>query len=292
MYSVFHLNTQQACGLPTSQQWSRAKELQALSLDSSSISPFLCSSSVLLTQDCDSVSVISSYFRDDCFTVFEAKGDRGRGESVRYLYSVESSAVQQNASHTCLYFLINVLVNVNGLTLRTMEDGEVGRQFHSIGEQFDTMMVYGECRQRSREAAGLYQLRYPDRRHTDNEYFHRLAEKLQQTGPFHGRQERPRLGNRQMALAVVNAVRENVVQNSHTSTRAVGRDLDIPYLRAHRVLKKYLKWRPWKRTTVQKLQDEDLPRRMDIAEWIVDQVILNYLTYYCFYCDGKTHNEK
>ena len=158
-----------------------------------------------------------------------------------------------------------------------MEDGgEVGRQFYSIGEQFDMIMVCGECRQRSREASRLYQLRYPDRRHPDNGYFHRLAERLQQTGSFHGRQERPRVGNRQMAPAVVNAVRENVVQNPHTSTRAVGRDLGIPYLRAHRVLKKYLKWKPWKRTTVQKLQDEDLPRRMDFAEWIVDQVILNY----------------
>lgn len=150
-----------------------------------------------------------------------------------------------------------------------VDEGADRRRVYSNDELFDIIGVYFECQRNSLAAARQYALRYPNRRHPRRGYIHNLAQTLRQTGSFHPRQP-GRL--RRNPPAQVEEVRQRVVANPHTSTRAIARDLNSNKSTVHRIIKKYLRMKPWKRHTVHKLEEADHPRRIAFCEWIVDRV--------------------
>jgi len=144
---------------------------------------------------------------------------------------------------------------------------------YSNAECFDMIFVYGECHGNSRLAAMEYALRYPERPHPPNSYFHTLAGKLQRTGSFHGREGGHHLRpGRATPPEMIEAVREAVTNSPHTSTRKLGRQLGATQKVAHKILKKHLKRRPWKRHTTQKLVAQDHARRLEFCEFMIERV--------------------
>jgi len=61
-------------------------------------------------------------------------------------------------------------------------------------------------------------------------------------------------------------------RNPHTSTRAVARQIRRSHFFVHKILKKYLRWRPWKRHTSHELKERDLEARRVFCDMIVDRV--------------------
>jgi len=53
-----------------------------------------------------------------------------------------------------------------------------GRRRYTNNELFDMIMVYSECRQNCREAARIYAMRFPERRHPHKGLFQFTATKL------------------------------------------------------------------------------------------------------------------
>jgi hypothetical protein len=153
---------------------------------------------------------------------------------------------------------------------------------YSNEELAQMLLIYGECRQSERRAAALYAIRYPDRRHPSPSTFGNLYRRLCQSGTVH-ESTRPR-NIRQRDEQMIDQVREAVLANPHTSTRCIARDLNITQSRVHKVIKKDLKWHPYKRHTTQKLFPQDLPRRERFCEWISDQVSSS------IYVDNKQKN--
>ena len=62
---------------------------------------------------------------------------------------------------------------------------EMERNHYSFEELTDMILIYGECRKNQRQAAALYAQRFPDRRHVDHGFFHRLCERLKRNGQFY-----------------------------------------------------------------------------------------------------------
>jgi len=138
-------------------------------------------------------------------------------------------------------------------------------------EMTDMALVYGECHQNSEQAALQYALRFPARRHPGRGFFHRLVNRLRQTGSFHLRRGRPRRNDARPPERTED-VRRLFTANPHTSTRVVARQINRSHSLVHKILKKYLKWRPWKKFTTNLLTARDHDRRVAFCDWICDQV--------------------
>lgn len=145
------------------------------------------------------------------------------------------------------------------------------RAFYRNEELVDMLLIYGECHKSQRRAAELYGQRFPDRRHPGHGFFHSLFARLCQHGMLHA-STRPRNVRRARTQEEINAVREAVLANPHTSTRAVGRDLHMGHTKVHKILKRDLKWHPFKRHTTQRLLPGDFPRREAFCDWLSEQV--------------------
>ncbi|XP_011174276.1 uncharacterized protein LOC105206480 [Solenopsis invicta] len=133
-------------------------------------------------------------------------------------------------------------------------------------ELADMLLIYGECHKNARRAAALYAVHYPDRRHPaySRVYIVDFANlELHES-------TRPR-NVRERDEQVIQQVREAVSANPHTSTRCVGRELNLHNVRVHRIIKKNLQ-HLFKRYTTQQLLPQDLPRREQFCDWITDQV--------------------
>jgi len=141
---------------------------------------------------------------------------------------------------------------------------------YSNQELADMLLIYGECHKNERRAAALYAVRYPDRRHPAYSLFASVYRRLCQSGTVH-ESTRPR-NVRERDEQVVQQVQEAVSGDPHTSVRCVGRNLNLHYVRVHRIIKNHLQWHPFKRHTTQQLLPQDLPRREQFCEWITDQV--------------------
>jgi hypothetical protein len=135
-------------------------------------------------------------------------------------------------------------------------------------ELADMLLIYGECHKNERRAAALYAVRYSDRRHPAYSLFASVYRRVCQSGTVHESTRNVRERDEQ----VIQRVREAVSADPHTSTRCVGRDLNLHNVRVYRIIKKNLQWHPFKRYTTQQLLPQDLPRREQFCDWITDQV--------------------
>jgi len=136
-------------------------------------------------------------------------------------------------------------------------------------ELADMLLVYGECHKNQREAAALYAQRFPHKRHPKHGFFHSLYDRVCKYGL--GASTRP-LHVHRRANREIDAVRGALINNPHTSTRAIGRELNIEPTKVHRIIKNNLGWHPFKRHTTQRLFPADLRRREAFCEWMLEQV--------------------
>lgn len=137
-------------------------------------------------------------------------------------------------------------------------------------ELIDMLLIFGECRKNQRRAAVLYAERFPDRRHPGHGFFHNLYTRLCEHGMLHASTKRYHVPSRPREL--IDTVRTELENEPHTSTRAIGRALQIKHTKVHRIIKKDLKWHPFKRHTSQRLFPADFPRREFFCDWMLNQV--------------------
>jgi len=148
---------------------------------------------------------------------------------------------------------------------------EIERNY-SYEELTDMILIYGECQKNQMQAATLYAQRFPDRRHPNRGIFHSLCEKLKINGVFY-KSTRP-IHVPQRKQEAVDAVRQALMTNPHTSTRAIATDLNMNHITVHKIIKYSLGMHPFKRHTTQRLTPRDMQRRLNFCEWLIEQVSL------------------
>ncbi|XP_060855788.1 uncharacterized protein LOC132933528 [Metopolophium dirhodum] len=103
----------------------------------------------------------------------------------------------------------------------------------SNNEKVDMLLVYGECRRNSRNAARLYAERYPERYHPPHNYFVRIESSLRNSGELPGRQGDNRRNQRQL-IGQANEqdklqVLAYVQLNPRSSIRRLSNEIGISY---------------------------------------------------------------
>ncbi|KAK3923963.1 Transposable element Tc3 transposase [Frankliniella fusca] len=140
--------------------------------------------------------------------------------------------------------------------------------------KFDMMMVYGEFHQNSRRAAAAYAERFPPP-HPRHQLFHELGDRLRARGTFapnvraEDRAARQRPRRDPVAIALV---RQTLEASPHTSVRVIARLLGMTRTTVHDIMKKDLRWRPWKRWKCQELKPQDKPIRARACEELLDRI--------------------
>jgi hypothetical protein len=86
-------------------------------------------------------------------------------------------------------------------------------------ELTNMLLIYGECHKNQRGVAALYAERYPDKRHPGHGFFQSLFTRLCRHGTLHASTRRLNVTSR--SAETINAIREALVANSHTSTRSI-----------------------------------------------------------------------
>ncbi|EFN75585.1 hypothetical protein EAI_08253, partial [Harpegnathos saltator] len=76
------------------------------------------------------------------------------------------------------------------------------------------------------------------------------------------------------ARATIDAVRAELENNPHTSTRVIAHILQLSQSKVHnkRIIKKELEWHPFKKYPTQKLLPADFHRRQAFCDWILDKI--------------------
>ena len=138
---------------------------------------------------------------------------------------------------------------------------------YSNEEKLDMVECYFASQRNSNIASDRYFENYPERHQPNVQYFSKLVRNLLSFGSFE--KHRPK------SYAKENEVRDNTIQNYFnenptTSTRVADREIHVPKSTIHRVLKKS-KYRPYKPTIVQGLQEGDYPRRVIFSNWYTNK---------------------
>ena len=126
---------------------------------------------------------------------------------------------------------------------------------YSNNEYADMYLIYGEARCSSARAARLYAEQYPNRVHPDRGTFERLDQRIRNSDCL-----MPKLvdvgRNREIRLETEENILDMVEEDPTTSTRIMGRELNVGHVTVHRVLKREL-LHPFHRTKVQELHVRD-----------------------------------
>lgn len=155
---------------------------------------------------------------------------------------------------------------------------------HYLFEELtDMILIYGECRKNQRQAAALYAQRFPDRRHADHGFFHRLCEKLKRNGQFYKSTEPIHVPQRKQE--VIDTVHEALMENLYTSTRAIPTNLNMSHVIIHKIIKHSLGWHPFKQHTTQRFIHGNMPRRLNFCEWLIEHASLFKYLFLFFCCD-------
>ncbi|XP_039303571.1 uncharacterized protein LOC120357432 [Solenopsis invicta] len=99
---------------------------------------------------------------------------------------------------------------------------------YSNEELANMLLIFGECHRNQRRAAALYAERYPDKQHPGHGFFQSLFARLCRHGTLHA--PTPRLHVAARSAETINAVRDAVVANPHTSTRSIAQDLQMNHV--------------------------------------------------------------
>jgi hypothetical protein len=130
-------------------------------------------------------------------------------------------------------------------------------------------LILGACGNRAYAAARAYAERYPARRHPDSNVFHRLDERMRETGnvlptpPLDRRRPRTR-----RTPALEEMVLDIVAQNPCRSTRGIARELDVEHRTVHLILQDEDLY-PYHYSRVQGLMPHDYHHRLQYCEWLL-----------------------
>lgn len=132
---------------------------------------------------------------------------------------------------------------------------------YSRNEKVDMLLIYGECRKNSRNAARLYAERFPDRNHPPNNYFPRVEQQ------FRAQPNVPINHNIADEVAEINVLA--IVNADPTiSLRQIEDQIAVSRETARRILKKY-KFKSYKYQIHQHLFQNDYQRRLDYSNWFL-----------------------
>lgn len=139
----------------------------------------------------------------------------------------------------------------------------------------DMHFVYGMANGNAKGARRLYQERYPNRVVPDSRTFTNIHLRLSESGCFkHNTSEgRPRSVR---TPEVEEAVLQEVEENPETSTRKIGRALNICYKMVWEILRDSLLY-PYHIQRVQALLPRDFPLRIAFSRWYLQKVAQNPL---------------
>lgn len=159
-------------------------------------------------------------------------------------------------------------------------------------EMTDMILIYGQCDENSREAARVYAQRFPNRVQPRHQRFPELRDRLRTTGTFApGRRGEfgfhynqcvfPEMLPNSQFLAHRNlnrpargpeAVAVSTRTHPHNSTRKIAGVLGMNHVSVHKIIKTDLGMHPFKRMAVQELLPNDLPRRLQMCQWLLVMV--------------------
>lgn len=138
--------------------------------------------------------------------------------------------------------------------------------FHE--ELIEMIYILGESERNSFLASRLYAQRYPDRRHPKPEAFESVKERFERTGSIkYEKKERtkPITGEENEIMVLT-----SIVEDPHTSTRKVSRQLNISQTSVSRVIRKH-KFHPYHIKLAQELDEGDFQNRLNFCQWAVDK---------------------
>lgn len=129
-------------------------------------------------------------------------------------------------------------------------------------------LIFGKANCSSARAERLYAERYPNRMHPDRKTFERLDQRIRNSDCL-----MPKLvdvgRNRQVRTPETEErILDMAEGNQTTSTRVIGRALNISHATVHRVLKSELLY-PFHRTQVQELNERDHRARVNFCRWLL-----------------------
>lgn len=134
---------------------------------------------------------------------------------------------------------------------------------YSQSEKVDMLLIYGECKKNSVQAAALYARRYPDRNHPNRRQFAKEEEKLR------------RAPNNDDERFIINENTEievlaHVEVNPTSFTREIARHAAISHQSVWKILKKH-KYKSFKYQLHQHLYEDDGARRMIFCNWVLEK---------------------
>lgn len=148
---------------------------------------------------------------------------------------------------------------------------------YTQNEKVDMLLVYGECRKNARNAAGLYQERYPDRNHPCFQYFLYVEEYLRRNQNVD--EEEKYIIDEETEINVLAMIEIN----KSVSVREIAKELPVGRESARKILKKH-GYKSFKYQLHQHLYADDGDRRIEFCNWILqnnaaDQGFINSILF-------------
>jgi hypothetical protein len=137
---------------------------------------------------------------------------------------------------------------------------------HSLEEKVDMIECYFKSNRNSQTASDLYFELYPERAQPHRTIFARIVNNLRTYGSFEKKRDTYQTNNAERRDIVL----ETVNHNPNISVRRVDEETRIPKSSVHRILKDN-NFHPFKPLIVQKLNENDFPRRIEFCRWYVQK---------------------
>ena len=134
----------------------------------------------------------------------------------------------------------------------------------------DMHMAYGAANGNAREAARIYQQRFPNRYHPDHRVFTRIHTRLCETGSVQVRREGTLGGPAAWNVDAEEEVLEYFRNHPTRSTREAENLLHIPHTTIWRILNTNNQY-PFHLQRVQSLRETDFPHRLHFARWFLNK---------------------
>ena len=141
---------------------------------------------------------------------------------------------------------------------------------YSTNEYCDMYLIYGECHQNALEAARLYATRYPTRRHPSHPVFIRLDRRMRDYGRILPVSNIDAGRSQEYDPRIEEAILDAVTINPSISVRTLARQFNFQIATIHSILRRN-DLHPFHLRRVQVLSPDDLPKRVEFCEWLLQR---------------------
>ena len=139
-------------------------------------------------------------------------------------------------------------------------------QTFSNDEKTDMLECYFKSNRNSQLASDMYLELYPERQQPHRTIFGRIVNNLRNNGCF----EKKRGLYHTDSVERGNIIQEAVNNNPRISVRKAEQETRVPKSSVHRILHAK-KFHPYKPIIVQKLNENDYPRRLEFCRWYLQK---------------------